>query len=79
MIPAEDQKIFEAIRLDDRHAFEQVFRESYRPLKAYAFRFVSDLSIAENIVQDVFLKLWTAGKILFQILTWQYNQAKLLI
>jgi RNA polymerase sigma-70 factor (ECF subfamily) len=58
MIPSEDQKIFEAIRLDDRHAFEQVFRESYRPLKAYAFRFVGDLPTAENIVQDVFLKLW---------------------
>lgn len=58
MNPAEDQNIFEAIRHDDRQAFERVFRESYRPLTAYAFRFVNDLPVAENIVQDVYLKLW---------------------
>jgi len=58
MNPAEEQMIFNAIRMDDRRAFEQVFRESYRPLAAYAFRFVRELPTAENIVQDVFLKLW---------------------
>ncbi|MCE1197431.1 MAG: RNA polymerase sigma-70 factor [Marinilabiliales bacterium] len=49
---------FEAIRNDEEGAFEKLFRENYRPLTAYAFRFVTDLAIAENIVQDVFLKLW---------------------
>ncbi|MEI7829608.1 MAG: RNA polymerase sigma-70 factor [Prolixibacteraceae bacterium] len=58
MNPAEDKSIFEAIRKDDRHAFEHVFRENYRPLKAYAFRFTNELATSENIVQDVFLKLW---------------------
>lgn len=58
MNPSEEIHIFEAIRHDDRQAFERVFRESYRPLTAYAFRFVNDLAVAENIVQDVFLKLW---------------------
>ena len=55
---SEEQNIFEAILLDDREAFERIFKESYKPLTAYAFRFISDLSTAENIVQDVFLKLW---------------------
>lgn len=58
MNPAEDQNIVEAIRLDDKQAFEHLFRESYKPLTAYAFRFVRELPIAENIIQDVFLKLW---------------------
>ena len=58
MNPAEEQNILEAIRLNDRQAFEKVFRDSYKPLKAYAFRFVNDLATAENMVQDVFLKLW---------------------
>ena len=53
-----EQGIFEAIRKDDRKAFEQVFRENYRPLKAFAFRYTNDLATSENIVQDVFLKLW---------------------
>jgi RNA polymerase sigma-70 factor (ECF subfamily) len=58
MNPVVDQNIFEAIRLDDRQAFERLFREYYRPLTAYAFRFVRELPTAENIVQDVFLRLW---------------------
>lgn len=58
MNPKEDLNIFEAIRNDNRHEFEQLFRKLYRPLNAYAFRFVRDLSTAENIIQDVFLKLW---------------------
>ena len=58
MNPSEDLLIFEAIRHDDKKSFEQLFRESFRPLTAYAFRFVRDLPSAENIVQDVFLKLW---------------------
>ncbi|MCL4483856.1 MAG: RNA polymerase sigma-70 factor [Bacteroidetes bacterium] len=58
MSPSEELSIFDGIRHDDRQAFERVFRESYRPLTAYAFRFVKDLPSAENIVQDVYLKLW---------------------
>jgi RNA polymerase sigma-70 factor, ECF subfamily len=58
MNPSEELNLFEAIRHDDRHAFERLFRKFYRPLTAYAFRFVRDLPTAENMVQDVFLKLW---------------------
>lgn len=58
MTPSEDLHIFQAIRNDDRQAFEKVFRHSYRPLAAYAFRYLRDLPAAENIVQDVFLRLW---------------------
>lgn len=62
MNPSEEQSIVEAIRLGDRKAFEKLFRELYKPLVAYAFRFVRDLAAAENIVQDVFLKLWQNRK-----------------
>lgn len=58
MNPSEEPGIFEAIRSNDQQAFERLFKHSYRPLTAYAFRFVRDLPTAENIVQDVFLKLW---------------------
>ena len=58
MNPSEEPNIFDAIRNNDRQAFERLFKHSYRPLTAYAFRFVRDLPTAENIVQDVFLKLW---------------------
>lgn len=58
MNPSEEQNILEALRHNDRQAFETIFRDSYKPLKAYAFRFVNDLATAENMVQDIFLKLW---------------------
>lgn len=38
--------------------FEEVFRSLYQPLHAYAFQLLRDTDAAENVVQDVFLKLW---------------------
>lgn len=58
MNPSEELNTFEAIRHDSQQAFEILFRAFFRPLTAYAFRIVRDLPAAENIVQDVFLKLW---------------------
>lgn len=54
----EDLPLFDAIQKDDKQAFERIFRETCQPLTAYAFKFVRDVPAAENIVQDVFLKLW---------------------
>jgi len=58
MNPPEELQTFEAIRHDSQPAFERLFREFFQPLNAYAFRIVRDMPVAENIVQDVFLKLW---------------------
>jgi len=58
MLPGNDRLIFEAIQKDDNGAYEMVFREYYRPMTAYAFRFLGDLPASESIVQDVFLRLW---------------------
>ena len=58
MLNGNDSDIFEAIRRDDNGAYEIVFREYYRPMSAYAFRFLGDLSASESIVQDVLLRLW---------------------
>ena len=58
MLTGNDKQIFEAIKRDDQGAYEMVFREYYRPMTAYAFRFLNDLADAESIVQDVFLRLW---------------------
>lgn len=37
---------------------EQLFRQYYKVLRVYAFRFVNDWDVAEDIVQDVFVALW---------------------
>jgi len=39
-------------------ALEDLFKRFYKPLRMYAFRFVSHKPIAEDIVQDVFFELW---------------------
>jgi RNA polymerase sigma-70 factor (ECF subfamily) len=62
MLTGNDTQIFEAIRRDDKGAYETVFREYYRPMTAYAFRFLGDLPASESIVQDVFLRLWQKRK-----------------
>lgn len=39
-------------------SYESLFLEYYEPLVKFANRFVYDIQIGENIVQDVFLKMW---------------------
>lgn len=63
--PSERHKIdsnaqlwIEKIRDGDTRAFENLFLEFYAPLCRFAWQYVRDNSIAEEIVQDVFLKLW---------------------
>jgi RNA polymerase sigma-70 factor, ECF subfamily len=38
--------------------FEALFREYFKPLTAFAFKFTRDLDDAKSIVHDVFTKVW---------------------
>jgi len=42
----------------DLQTFETLFRQYYQMLCSYAHRFVNDTDTAEEIVQDLFFKLW---------------------
>lgn len=42
----------------DFESVEHLFRQYYKILRVYAFRFVNDWSVAEDVVQDVFVALW---------------------
>lgn len=53
-----DQERIEAIKQGNIKEFEQFFREYYQPLLAYANRFFDRQADAEEIVQDLFFKLW---------------------
>jgi RNA polymerase sigma-70 factor (family 1) len=44
--------------LKEEKMFELVFKSYFPRLKAFARKFVSDDSIAEDVVQEVFLKVW---------------------
>ena len=43
----------------DLELVEQLFRQYYKILRVYAFRFVNDWDAAEDIVQDVFVAVWS--------------------
>lgn len=38
--------------------FEKVFKKYFKALQNYAFTILNDLDVAEEIVQNVFLKIW---------------------
>jgi RNA polymerase sigma-70 factor (ECF subfamily) len=49
---------FSAIAAGDRPAFESLFRVYYRPLCAFASGYLNDPDQCEDLVQDLFFRLW---------------------
>jgi len=45
--------------LTNERAFEQVFKSFYQPLTAFAFQYVDDHEVAEEVVQEMFSSIWT--------------------
>ncbi len=46
------------IQAGNAPAFRTLFKIYYAPLVRHAYRFVQDIQIAEDIVSDIFLKIW---------------------
>src|SRR6184192_1126640 len=46
------------IRAGDVDAFEALYRKYWQPLYAFAFRYVRSKEDAEEVVQDVFCRIW---------------------
>ncbi|MDR2916859.1 MAG: RNA polymerase sigma-70 factor [Tannerella sp.] len=53
---------FRDASLNDEAAFRQMFEYYYSDLCVYAKRFIPDLDIREDIVQDVFCSIWINRK-----------------
>lgn len=53
-----DSDFIERIRAGDEHAYEELFHLHYRELCRYAARISPNPGAAEEIVQEVFLKVW---------------------
>jgi RNA polymerase sigma-70 factor (ECF subfamily) len=56
--PGRDAAWLERIRAGDAGAFEVLFREHYHGLCLYAARLVASDAVAEELVQDVLLRIW---------------------
>ena len=53
-----DRDLMVGISAGDEQAFESLFRLYYQALCLYAKKIVIELETAEELVQDIFLKLW---------------------
>ncbi|MCE5346325.1 MAG: RNA polymerase sigma-70 factor [Bacteroidales bacterium] len=51
-------KLWEGIRNGDERCFEALFREAYDSLFCYACYITDDYHLSEEIVEDVFLRIW---------------------
>lgn len=55
---SKEDEILNQIRQGNLEAFELMFRNYYQELCNYAFQYFHDKDTAEEIVQDLFFKLW---------------------
>lgn len=56
--PLPIDSLFTAFREGRQEGFDQLFRELFTPLSYFAVKLVKEPSLAEDIVQDCFVKLW---------------------
>jgi RNA polymerase sigma-70 factor, ECF subfamily len=60
MLSTTEKYLIESIKEGDRKAFEYLFRIYYADLCKYAGNLVPNENIAEDMVMDIFVKLWEA-------------------
>jgi len=54
-------------RFDDQHAYKELFTSFYSYLFQFAFSFVKSKESAEEVVSDVFIKIWEKRKALEKV------------
>ncbi len=54
----EDKRLFEKIAQKNRLAFDTLFRKYYTRLCRFAIRYLKDENMAEECVQELFIKIW---------------------
>jgi len=62
MVLIDDKTIFRKIRDGDQAAFKSLFDTYYASLCHYASHFLNDDSLSEEVVQELFVKLWEKRK-----------------
>jgi RNA polymerase sigma-70 factor (ECF subfamily) len=64
-----DAELVHRLRQGDERALEVVFRSHFAGMASFVQRFVHSPDVAEELVQDIFLKLWTKRDQLAEIET----------
>lgn len=53
-----DTELCEGLFLNDKKAFDQIYERYWKRLYYYAFKIFEDKVICEDVIQEVFIKLW---------------------
>lgn len=61
----QDKKLIEKIRSGNEQAFEVLFKRYYKNLCVFALRYIPEEDIVEDLVQEMFFKLWEKRDNLF--------------
>jgi len=62
-----DEQLFLAISEDSEMAFQHIFERYYQPMWSFVMTLVKSSHIAEDIVQESFIKLWGCRNILAEV------------
>ncbi len=54
-----DHEFFQSLNLDDESSFELIYKRYWSRLYIYAFNVLQEREICEDIVQEIFVNLWT--------------------
>lgn len=57
-----DLLLFDSVKSGDLPSYEVIFKKYYKELHRFAFSYVRDPSIAEEMAQEVFLYMWEKRK-----------------
>lgn len=61
----QDKQLIESVRNGDEQAFEVLFKRYYKNLCVFAFRYIPEEDVVEDLVQEMFFKLWEKRSNLF--------------
>lgn len=56
------QEIIRQISLGKQEAFNEVFNHFFHPLSAFAYKYVKDVAVVEDLLQEVFISFWEKRK-----------------
>nr|WP_295923846.1 sigma-70 family RNA polymerase sigma factor [uncultured Dyadobacter sp.] len=62
-----ENEILQQVAQGNERAFAELFNHFHQPLGLHIFKFTKSEQLAEEVVQDVFLKIWLNRKLLLKI------------
>ena len=62
MIHTTNEDLMCRVTAGDKHAFEALVHRHQRPVLNFVFRFLGDRAEAEDLTQEVFLRVWKSAK-----------------